>query len=130
MKKDITLTKQQIAKIFAQYIGQRVLMWNEDNNRESGTRTFLLTQVGMETCMGYFNEDNDYIHSKAGYNVDRFLLKLKPISKLPDDQALPENPGLVDQYLISEGYAVPLYIDINHPGNGQTAIDLGIAVEA
>lgn len=35
----------------------------------------------------------------------------------------------VFQYLISKGYAVPLFISPNHPLNGQTAIELGIAID-
>lgn len=33
------------------------------------------------------------------------------------------------QYLISKGYAVPLFFGINHWANGKTAIELGIAIE-
>lgn len=32
-------------------------------------------------------------------------------------------------YLISKGYAVPLFIAPNHPNNGKTAIELGIAID-
>lgn len=33
------------------------------------------------------------------------------------------------QYLISKSYAVPLFFAPNHPANGKTAIELGIAIE-
>lgn len=33
------------------------------------------------------------------------------------------------QYFISKGYAVPLFFGINHPANGKTAIELGIAID-
>lgn len=32
------------------------------------------------------------------------------------------------QYLISKGYAVPLFFGVNHWANGKTAIELGIAL--
>lgn len=34
------------------------------------------------------------------------------------------------EYLISKGYAVPLWFGIDHWANGQTAIQLGIAIES
>lgn len=34
------------------------------------------------------------------------------------------------QYLLSKGYAVPLFFDINHWANNQDAIELGIATES
>jgi hypothetical protein len=33
------------------------------------------------------------------------------------------------QYLIQKGYAVPLFIEPNHPLNGKTAIELGLAID-
>lgn len=33
------------------------------------------------------------------------------------------------QYLIRKGYAVPLWIDVDHPYNGKTAIEIGIAAD-
>jgi hypothetical protein len=35
----------------------------------------------------------------------------------------------VYQYLIQKGYAVPLFFGIDHPANGKTAIELGIAID-
>lgn len=35
-------------------------------------------------------------------------------------------PTDVFQYLIQQGYAVPLFIALNHPDNGKTAIELGL----
>lgn len=32
-------------------------------------------------------------------------------------------------YLIKEGYDLPQYIDIDHPDNGNTAIELGLAID-
>ena len=33
------------------------------------------------------------------------------------------------QHLIQQGYAVPLFIEVGHPLNGKTAIQLGIAID-
>lgn len=35
----------------------------------------------------------------------------------------------VRQYYINEGIAVPLFIEVGHPDNGRTAIELGIAID-
>lgn len=37
--------------------------------------------------------------------------------------------SLAAQYLISKGYAVPIWLGINHPLNGKTPIELGIAID-
>jgi hypothetical protein len=36
----------------------------------------------------------------------------------------------VHQYLILQGYAVPLFFAPNHPDNGKTAVELGLAIDA
>ena len=36
--------------------------------------------------------------------------------------------NFIHQFLIQRGYAVPLFIDVDHPDNGKTAIELGIAI--
>jgi hypothetical protein len=33
------------------------------------------------------------------------------------------------QYLIQQGYAVPIFIAPNHPDNGKTALELGLAID-
>lgn len=38
-------------------------------------------------------------------------------------------PWDVYQYLIQRGYALPLFIAPDHPNNGKTAIELGLAIE-
>jgi hypothetical protein len=40
-----------------------------------------------------------------------------------------EFPYQLYQFLISRGYAVPLWFGVDHWANGKTAIELGIAVE-
>jgi hypothetical protein len=37
------------------------------------------------------------------------------------------NGQFITQYLIQQGYAVPLFIAPGHPDNGKTAIELGLA---
>jgi hypothetical protein len=50
------------------------------------------------------------------------------------DEAGEENPitalGFIYQYLIQQGYAVPLFYGVGHPMNGKTAIELGLALDA
>ena len=167
--------QKQVASIFSPYIGQHVLMWGEENNKESGYRTFLLTRVGIGTCSGYFNEDDKYICSKEMYSVTNFILKLKPVAKISREDALElwrvvspkgsgvstgiiafgsaknEDPSAMDQlkvydvttdipqymleradvrkFLTDRGYAPPVFIDVGHPLNGKTAIELGLARE-
>jgi acyl-CoA-binding protein len=40
-----------------------------------------------------------------------------------------DNKWEVREYLIQKGYAVPLFIEPNHPDNGKTAIELGLAID-
>ena len=82
------LTREEISKVFSQYIGQRVLMWNEENNQESGSRTFSILSVGIVTCRGYFNEDDKYITADVDYSVDRFILKLRELSSLSNEEVM------------------------------------------
>lgn len=37
--------------------------------------------------------------------------------------------SLAAQYLISKGYAVPIWLGVDHPLNGKTPIELGIAID-
>lgn len=183
-----TLNKHQIARLFAAYLGLNVLMWNKKNNKEAGSRTFTLTRVCCDgKCSGYYNEDDDYISSKAEYDADRFLLKLRSIESITNDEiktvaallfpgndlifvdrkkddivvveidgrgSLEEsiilmiNPSseesdwfkcqkhyfadtlpIAQKYLERIGIATPVYIEPNHPDNGKTLLQLGLAVE-
>jgi hypothetical protein len=38
--------------------------------------------------------------------------------------------NLAFQYLIQKGYAVPTFIEVGHPLNGKTPIELGIAIDS
>ena len=68
-------------------------------------------------------------NKKAAYHLLNLQSNYKDWISTDYHCCLTEGLALVYQYLTTEGYAVPLYIDKDHPGNGQTAIDLGIAVE-
>ena len=113
----VTLTKRQIALIFKDYIGQSVLMWNQNNNGESGSRTFTLARVGIEECSGCFNEDDDYIHAKHMYSVDRFVLKLKRLENLTETDLIEiiriANPSLQDTHIIIKSTNRPKSYDPN-----------------
>jgi hypothetical protein len=41
-----------------------------------------------------------------------------------------DNKWQVREYLIQKGYAVPLFIEPNHPLNGKTAIEIGLAIDS
>lgn len=74
----------------------------EDQEGDSYGGTFYIFFDGTITW-DWYNKDN-----QSGYEIKIFMAY---------------------QYLISQGYAVPLWFGIDHPNNGLTALELGIAVE-
>lgn len=141
------LTNQEIARVFAMYWGQEILMYEGDNDRYPINRHNIdckhlylnltpLSKISDEDAVDvakftYTDKElleliqigNDYVNynlcggSLSSYSSQR----LKKFSCVEDIQ--------IFQYLISKGYAVPLFFSPNHPANGKTAIELNIAKE-
>lgn len=175
------LTPKEIATIFRLYTGQKVLEWNDPSVQSTSIMT--LAAVGIETCHGEA-ESRDTINPHMKYSVSRFMLRLKPFSRIDDEEAIElakvllpgyaeyeihdrlegNNPmiliavydtdrqneitlriflrgapwfdassylvhtvHLAFGYLASRGFAVPVFFSADHPNNGKTALELGIA---
>lgn len=68
--------------------------------------------------------DYGYRYETKIYIEDCFVSPINPYS------ALVEMGYYAYQYLISKGYALPLFFAPTHWANGKTAIELGIAIES
>lgn len=130
-----TLSNEQRNKIFTMYWGQRVLKFS---------KTAPATQLVIPETMYRLTKD--------------CYLSLTPLSKISDEDAIEcykirwseitkqptpsqckyqlsqdwnEKWFLYDvyQYLTQKQYDVPLFIEVGHPANGMTAIDLNIATD-
>jgi hypothetical protein len=137
------LTNEQVARIFAMYLGQKVRAYDSD-----------LTLSVLHKSPSDFNE-----FSVGGAVENKFKLLLTPLSAISDEDAIEvsnlygfhtDNPKVqgqalvhwlakdgksrdinfeIYQYLVLTGHAVPLFIEVGHPDNGKTAIELRIAID-
>lgn len=146
------LTNEQIARVFAMYLGQHLLMSDEPyyytrkldvqiidgksiDIHEAVTygKKLLLTPLSS-TSDEHLEEISQIMgcekHLTYQFITDFFIL-------LGNDEMPFDESGItwnmlsvfyVTQYLIQKGYAVPLFIEPNHPLNGKTAIELGLAI--
>lgn len=144
-------TNEQLSKVFAMYLGcefkydeneeSNILesiaisgLVGDENRDESGEGWYgaqdcklLLTPLSaitdedaIEVAKIYYGDDYkkkgvgiDLIdHFRSGYQGD--IIRV----------------NLIQQYLIQKGYAVPLFIEVGHPDNGKTAIELGLAISS
>lgn len=142
---EMELTNEQIARVFAMYL--------------NGTAKKDMKPIRMIDPRGNKVLVTLYaLSSDRAYLRDAKLL-LKPLSAISDEDAIEVakikgfttyvSDGLyfinhlfknnkwnglsthyVIQFLIQQGYAVPCFIAPNHPLNGRTAIELGIAVDS
>ena len=106
------ITDEQIAKIFAKYIGQSVLLMEGDINPRK-----LLGVTTEGKCL--YLDDNE---KETWSPVGKFLLVLKPMEE--NKKTFPE------QVLISKGYATEEFIEVDNPENWKTPFELKIAVSA
>lgn len=150
------LTNEEIAKVFAMYIGSEV--FDDYENRKT-----VLVGIRKNDIFIQFRS----LVSSRDIDLNECKLLLTPLSKITDEHAseivkilrIQEDEGGFDtsgiaiknclikdgfnaielfsfyggvsdvyQYLISKGYAVPLWFGIDHWANGKTAIELEIAL--
>lgn len=141
------LTNEQIARVLNLHSGCEIALYYEDD-RTTPYERFILKAAYEECDCLFIIEDG--AHS---YQPNLFNLFLTPLSAISDEDfticAKMQFPlkkkvdaeemfnqehemnfrPLVFQYLIQRGYAVPLFIVPNHPDNGKTAIELGLAID-
>ncbi len=138
-----TLTKDEVVKVFATYWGCRC--------QRMVTKTGLPSGDGDVLICGH-----DLMESLKNTNTWFYKIILTPLSEISDEHAkevaILEEPRSMHyhtiergryllkgfssigwpcyNYLISKGYAVPLWLGINHVSNGKTAIELDIALNS
>jgi len=155
---DNQLTKEQKQQIVALYWGQNLLSYNGDSelylvDRHNIDCNFLYLNLRPLSTI----TDEDALQVAFKYGLPEGCEAFKVYSQSPtswvsvkyrrpyqeDELSLNEDgykyfeeyitfSSLRDwqsQYLIQQGYAVPLFIAPNHPLNGKDAIQLGLAIE-
>lgn len=150
------LTTQEIARVCTMYIGAEVQHEEGDYSKLVGVVLDSLCCIHIET--GSYGEVNVYRFGKLLLTplseiTDGHLEQLCKIlgctphltyqlmtdlfTVLVNDEMPIEETGItlnmlsifyLHQFLISRGYDVPLWFGIDHPANGLTAIELGIAI--
>jgi hypothetical protein len=133
------LTNVEIAKIVAMYFGQRISTYNgygldivADNLNEAVNRKWKLLLTPLSEITDEHAIEVAKIHKhdviKKHYSDDDLrnylIMQGKRIAI-----KMYEEDYRVYLYLVQQGYAVPLFISLNHPCNGKDAIELGIAIE-
>lgn len=83
---------------------------------------------------GLFNYDESELNNESAiayYRENMIEYGVKTVNFLTETNLLHaiNNSIFIYQYLISKGYDVPLWHGLNHPLNGKTAIDIGIAID-
>jgi hypothetical protein len=172
---ETTLTQEQIARIFALYVGCDYALINKRINRKIIVKLVgikihtseLFILQGMTTSRIDFNAENKLLLTPLSAITDEDAVEVIRLAGMPEsaevlkvlkaqdyvevefrwknkDKRLNNKDGYsysaiaagirsdniwtIREYLIQKGYAVPLFIEPNHPLNGKTAIELGIAI--
>lgn len=102
-----TMSAADIAKVFALYIGQRVLAWRNPSDPNAMDKIFTIAKVGKTTCSGYFNEDDDYVSRQADVPVEKFVLRLKDMENLLEKEAAEIARIIFPQQTVREQKATP-----------------------
>lgn len=130
------LTDEEIVRVFGMYIGTKYRYKNEFgtyiNNSFLGIHVRGHIQEGavllLKPLSGITDEDAIEVAHLMGYtdiNNKKFLIQAgkseahNPIARF-----------CTNMFLISKGYAVPLFFSPGHWANGKTAIELGIAIDS
>jgi len=144
------LTNEEIARVFAMYLHSKVVFDNHIGN----IHTYYLPAGKYKVGKMWFVSLEDEHDKELSFSVsaDKVKLLLAPLSKITDEHAMAcwevenymcsehdipyvsnlfkEMSGNLFQYLIQQGYSVPLFFGLNHWANGKTPIELGIAIES
>lgn len=145
---DNKLTNQEIAKVFAMYIGCALyirpygtihkaklsgVLPDKIFAQADGDKapSFYYTEkceckLLLKTSYSITDEDAIQVAKFQGWIINED--NLKNVSWSLQNEFF-EIDYTTYQYLISKGYAVPLWFGVDHWANGKTAIELGIAIE-
>ncbi len=154
---DNKLTNEEKAKIYAMYLGCRVTVKPYDKeyhatlsgvfNDADILKVFAKTdgdsvpthyhtekhysKLLLKTLAAINDEDAIFLQravSKDTEPINDFTAKVY-IKYIKNNHWYFINNAVCFQYLISKGYAVPLFFGVDNWANGKTAIDLGIAIK-
>jgi len=144
------LKNKEIARVFAMYLGAAVIC----DGRECELECLNVLDLSCDLSYKIDDEESGFYGEWTTEQFEIFKAKLilTPLSKITDEHAMAcweienymcseqdipyvsnlfkEMSGNLFQYLIQQGYAVPLFFTPNHWANGKTAIELGIAIES
>jgi hypothetical protein len=141
------LSNKEIARVFAMYLGCEIVYQQNhslvfkvsgivieniiDENLETPDRLLLLTPLSkitdehaIEVAKMYYSTEVNCTAKDGRHIINKYFIKGINSSFITYVECF-----FFFQYLIQQGYAVPLYFGINHPCNGKDAIELGIAID-
>jgi hypothetical protein len=153
----MNLTHEQKTRVFALYLGLPCRVVDLDGQTFfDKIESVIMDKAGARISIYEFG-DIDFTHIDE--YCQSLQLLLKPLSAITDEDAIEagslhdrylkidlnlnhfisliksrvrswaKSDYQVFQYLIQQGYAVPLFIAPGHPDNGKDAIQLGIAID-
>lgn len=141
----IQLTDQEKEKVFAMYLGCEVktgvtatafLSASDDTNELISIRTLINIPADklLLTPLSKISDEHAIRSAKIHYTIFKGQSEVSYDSR----QQLIKHGSKVAklcytaelcQQLVMWGYAVPLWFGIDHPANGKTAIELGLAID-
>lgn len=147
------LMNEEIARVYAMYVPTKIINGIDGDHTErqlsySNIYTYAYTRVGKPKILllplsgirdehaiqiaDILNLRQDFGKSPLQNEFDRKKWARGLMTMVKEyDHFMGESLRLVNafQYLIQEGYAVPLFFGVNHWANGKTAIELGLAID-
>lgn len=148
------LTNEETAKVFAMYWGSEILISQNDQpiiEKVQGSLCYS-SSLTIWSCQTGYNtkffkvklllkplssiSDEDAVEVARLANYLKLKTKMAAIGRDVINSLIGKThtyhysqPFAIFQYLISKGYAVPLFFGVNHWANGKNAFELNIAIE-
>lgn len=137
------LTNKEIARVFAMYYGCKYRYENVMyvDGVVTGETVIEVLGYGDEyhnlllTSLSEISDEDARVLVSLVYpdakhdDAHNLLLGRSLVTRLINGY-IGNREAIVFQYLISKGYAGPLFFAPNHPCNGKTAIELGLAISS
>lgn len=138
------LTHDQKIMLLSRYLGQEGHLFLADESPDG-----YHTDIDLEVLLGYKNDPDEryvqvYLKPLSEISDEHFQLiqpLIEDVHKSFDQTLITLNilknwkhkdyflPHSIALQLINLGYDVPVFIDIDHPANGKTMMELGLALE-
>lgn len=132
------LTNEQKLKIFMLYAGNKYTPYADSGaffpiEARSIHKIELILDMGSEPliCLWSLQDISDEDAIEVAKMMDWYSddFNITEFKKVFCYRTINDVRYYVHQYLIQRGYAVPLFIEPNHPANGRTAIELNLAID-